>query len=185
MYFPKPRGRPPNNSWWDTSCGRWVKHGAQVQPRVVLATPVATANPPDMDKEREKRLQEEKELAEKNMAEMKELSRKYEEEQRAAKAAEEKAAYERLLAAPRHHAEWVAKQVPSHVPVYYLDHSGIQQQVGVEPRVPKRPCSDLFDAYLTRKRVIVQRIVHGPSAKYDLEEGESELVDVAVWRYSY
>ena len=135
-----------------------------------------------MDKEREKRLQEEKELAEKNMAEMKELSRKYEEEQRAAKAAEEKAAYERLLAAPRHHAEWVAKQVPSHVPVYYLDHSGIQQQVGVEPRVPKRPFD--ADAYL-RKRVIVQRMVHGPSAKYDLEEGESELVDVAVWRYSY
>ena len=182
MYFPKPRGRPPNNSWWDTSCGRWVKHGAPVQPRVVLATPVATAHRPDTDKEREKRLQEEKELAEKNLAEMKEQSRKYEEEQRAAKAAEEKAAYERLLAAPRHHAEWVAKQVPSHVPVYYLDHSGIQQQVGVEPRVPKRPFD--ADAYL-RKRVIVQRMVHGPSAKYDLDEGESELVDVAVWRYSY
>ena len=66
MYFPKPRGRPPNNSWWDTSCGRWVKHGAPVQPRVVLATPVATAHRPDTDKEREKRLQEEKELAEKN-----------------------------------------------------------------------------------------------------------------------
>ena len=93
---------------------------------------------------------------------MRTYSRKYEEEQRAAKAAEEKAAYERLLAAPRHHAESVAKQVPFHVPVYYLDHSGIQQQVGVEPRVPKRPCSD---ANFTRKRVIVQRIVHGPSAK--------------------
>ena len=92
MYFPKPRGRPPSNSWWDTSCGQWVKHGAPVQPRVVLATPVATAHRADTDKVREKRLQEQKELAEKNLAEMKELSRKYEEEQRAAKAAEEKAA---------------------------------------------------------------------------------------------
>ena len=69
--------------------------------------------------------------------------------------------------------------------MYYLNHAGIQQQVGVEPRVPKRYCPDLFDAYLTRKRVIVQRMMHGPSAKHDLEEGESELVDVAVWRYSY
>ena len=62
------------------------------------------------------------------------------------------------------------------------NHMAIRQQFDGSSVTIRR---QFGDNSMTIRWQFVQRMVHGPSAKYDLEEGESELVDVAVWRYSY
>ena len=150
----------------------------------VVATPVVSSSAPyhdDSDRDKWKRLQEEHELMEKNITEMKELERKHEEDMRAAEAAEEKAERERKMAEPLRHAEWVSKNLPQGVslpPIYYIDSYGNQQQLGIVPRVSKRSVTNTTRRL---KKRIVQRMIRGPSLEHKLEVGEEELVDVVVW----
>lgn len=119
--------------------------------------------------ERERRIAEEKDKEEREAREA-ETARIAQEE------ALKKQREQERLDAPRRYAAslWGTEGAP----VYYFDIDGNFQQLGKER--PRRPLSP---PKRPKKRVrrVVDRWVCGPSEKYQLEAGESELVTMTVW----
>lgn len=146
-------------------------------PAVRFASSVPTQAAHDARIRREEALQEQQERA---LAEQKERQEQEAREAEGRRIAQEETIKKRReqerLDAPRRYAAslWGSGGAP----VYYFDTDGCFQQLGKE-----RPRRSLEPPARPKKRVrrVVDRWVYGPSEKYQLEAGESELVTKEVY----